>query len=122
MGSPKQEDPRKPNSLEGQLAQQSLYKTELCRSFEETGSCRYGAKCQFAHGKAELRPVLRHPKYKTQICKTFYSRGTCPYGRRCRFIHSVPGADSPEISLPATGRKNPPTSAHVAGSHSPSVA
>jgi hypothetical protein len=29
----------------------SLYKTELCRSFEESGFCRYGAKCQFAHGQ-----------------------------------------------------------------------
>jgi hypothetical protein len=31
----------------GQPQQQnSLYKTELCRSWEETGACRYGAKCQ----------------------------------------------------------------------------
>ncbi|XP_031475574.1 uncharacterized protein LOC116247539 [Nymphaea colorata] len=34
-----------------------LYKTEMCRSWEETGACRYGARCQFAHGKQELRPV-----------------------------------------------------------------
>ncbi|GBG79953.1 hypothetical protein CBR_g30215 [Chara braunii] len=65
----------------------SLYKTELCRSWEETGTCRYGGKCQFAHGKEELRPVARHPKYKTEICRTFSSNGTCPYGTRCRFIH-----------------------------------
>jgi tristetraprolin len=39
-----------------------LYKTELCRSWEEKGSCRYGAKCQFAHGEDELRRVTRHPK------------------------------------------------------------
>jgi hypothetical protein len=39
-----------------------LYKTELCRSWEEKGSCRYGAKCQFAHGEEELRLVQRHPK------------------------------------------------------------
>lgn len=39
-----------------------LYKTELCRSWEEKGSCRYGAKCQFAHGEEELRKVTRHPK------------------------------------------------------------
>lgn len=67
----------------------SLYKTELCRSFEETGICRYGPKCQFAHGGHELRPVIRHPKYKTEICNTFYSTGACPYGKRCRFIHST---------------------------------
>jgi len=73
---------------EDDVQQQSLYKTELCRSFEETGVCRYGSKCQFAHGREELRPVVRHPKYKTEICKTFHSVGTCPYGKRCRFIHN----------------------------------
>jgi hypothetical protein len=39
-----------------------LYKTELCRSWEEKGTCRYGNKCQFAHGEDELRKVPRHPK------------------------------------------------------------
>ncbi|ORY03534.1 hypothetical protein K493DRAFT_172212, partial [Basidiobolus meristosporus CBS 931.73] len=63
------------------------YKTEMCRSFEETGSCRYGEKCQFAHGAAELRVVKRHPKYKTQYCRTFWEQGCCPYGKRCCFIH-----------------------------------
>lgn len=43
------------------------YKTELCKSYTETGNCRYGAKCQFAHGKEEIRPILRHPKYKTEV-------------------------------------------------------
>ena len=42
-----------------------LYKTELCRSWEEKGTCRYGAKCQFAHGEEELRQVQRHPKVRT---------------------------------------------------------
>lgn len=46
-----------------------LYKTELCRSWEEKGSCRYGPKCQFAHGEEEIRKVARHPKYKTEICR-----------------------------------------------------
>lgn len=67
--------------------QHSLYKTELCRSWEETGTCRYGNKCQFAHGREELRFVQRHPKYKTEVCRTFATTGTCPYGTRCRFIH-----------------------------------
>lgn len=39
-----------------------LYKTELCRSWEEKGTCRYGNKCQFAHGEDELHNVSRHPK------------------------------------------------------------
>jgi len=75
--------------LEEELSRQNLYKTELCRSFVETGICRYGHKCQFAHGSHEIRPVLRHPKYKTEVCKKFASTGHCPYGVRCRFIHPV---------------------------------
>ncbi|KAG8843709.1 hypothetical protein FRB91_003168 [Serendipita sp. 411] len=65
-----------------------LYKTELCRSWEEKGTCRYGLKCQFAHGEDELRRVSRHPKYKTEICRTFWLSGSCPYGKRCCFIHT----------------------------------
>ncbi len=42
----------------------SLYKTELCRSWEEKNTCRYGPKCQFAHGEDEVRKVQRHPKVK----------------------------------------------------------
>jgi hypothetical protein len=37
----------------------------------ETGFCRYGGKCQFAHGTEELRQVKRHPKYKTRYCRNF---------------------------------------------------
>lgn len=44
-----------------------LYKTELCRSWEEKGSCRYGTKCQFAHGEEELRKVQRHPKVRSPV-------------------------------------------------------
>jgi len=75
--------------IEEELTKQNLYKTELCQSFIVTASCRYGTKCQFAHGMDEVRPVLRHPKYKTEICKTFSTSGRCPYGKRCRFIHSM---------------------------------
>jgi hypothetical protein len=85
-----QDDSATDSSTEEEVINQSLYKTELCRSYQEHGSCRYGNKCQFAHGKTELRPVLRHPKYKTEICKTFHILGTCPYGTRCRFIHNKP--------------------------------
>lgn len=63
------------------------YKTELCRTYEENGCCRYGDKCQFAHGVSELRTVVRHPKYKTDLCRTFHTTGFCPYGARCHFIH-----------------------------------
>ncbi|PPQ63521.1 hypothetical protein CVT24_004749, partial [Panaeolus cyanescens] len=84
-----------------------LYKTELCRSWEEKGSCRYGTKCQFAHGEDELR------KYKTEICKTFWVSGSCPYGKRCCFIHT----ELSSVATPAsTGTsENTPTQAQQDG-------
>ncbi|KAK2847146.1 hypothetical protein Q5P01_010145 [Channa striata] len=66
----------------------SRYKTELCRSFTESGLCKYGGKCQFAHGAEELRDLNRHPKYKTELCRTFHTIGFCPYGIRCHFVHN----------------------------------
>jgi len=84
--------------IEEELMKQNLYKTELCQSWMETGACRYGPKCQYAHGKDEVRPVIRHPKYKTENCKTFSNTGQCPYGKRCRFVHQYAEyrADTPE--------------------------
>ncbi|KAK6470623.1 mRNA decay activator protein ZFP36L1-like [Huso huso] len=66
----------------------SRYKTELCRTFDESGTCKYGTKCQFAHGMDEVRGLSRHPKYKTEPCRTFHTIGFCPYGARCHFIHN----------------------------------
>jgi len=91
--------PKRNSDIEAELNRQNLYKTELCLSWAETGTCRYGPKCQFAHGKHELRPVLRHPKYKTEICKTFNSTGQCPYGKRCRFVHQLYELRSPSTAL-----------------------
>ncbi|KAH9494405.1 hypothetical protein Btru_021820 [Bulinus truncatus] len=103
----------------------SRYKTELCRPFEESGSCKYGDKCQFAHGYHELRNLARHPKYKTELCRTFHTVGFCPYGPRCHFIHeeetkpdaspklarsgsvqSSSGSSSPTLSPPSTDDVN----------------
>ncbi|GIX75400.1 mRNA decay activator protein ZFP36L1 [Caerostris darwini] len=107
----------------------SRYKTELCRPFEENGSCKYGDKCQFAHGKKELRNMIRHPKYKTELCRTFHTTGLCPYGPRCHFIHNseqnkksllttlttAPTAglrqdEGPRSSLGSDGEVSPPSS------------
>lgn len=69
-------------------ANTSRYKTELCRPYEESGACKYGDKCQFAHGLGELRSLTRHPKYKTELCRTYHTAGFCPYGPRCHFVHN----------------------------------
>ena len=83
--------PRSPASPQQQPQVQNAnrYKTEMCRPFQEHGACKYGDKCQFAHGSQELRTVSRHPKYKTDLCRTYHSVGFCPYGPRCHFVHAL---------------------------------
>ncbi|XP_058095765.1 uncharacterized protein LOC131241109 isoform X3 [Magnolia sinica] len=49
----------------------SLYKTEICRSWEDSGTCRYGTKCQ------------------GQICKSFATTGACMFGTKCRYAHQA---------------------------------
>ncbi len=75
------------SSQQQQATAAARYKTELCRSYQENGTCKYGEKCQFAHGYNELRSMMRHPKYKTELCRTFHAAGYCPYGPRCHFVH-----------------------------------
>ncbi len=83
------------------------YKTELCRPYQQYGFCKYGEKCQFAHGEHDLREVPRHPKYKTELCRTFHARGFCPYGSRCHFIHSFEEArKSTESNRPKSPKKS----------------
>ncbi|XP_072148770.1 zinc finger CCCH domain-containing protein 39 isoform X2 [Setaria viridis] len=93
-GERKGGEEKKLNSgLEFEVYSQGTLKTELCNKWEETGACPYGDQCQFAHGIAELRPVIRHPRYKTEICRMVLAGVLCPYGHRCHFRHSVSPAD-----------------------------
>jgi hypothetical protein len=102
----------------------TLYKTELCRAFEETGKCKFGDECIFAHSEEELRPrVDRHPKYKTRICRTFWEQGECPYGKRCCFIHTERDITHPddfsvfEAQMQQQLNNNLSTSSLLNGSH-----
>ncbi|XP_028837661.1 mRNA decay activator protein ZFP36L1a [Denticeps clupeoides] len=90
----------------------SRYKTELCRPFEENGSCKYGDKCQFAHGTHELRSLSRHPKYKTEPCRTFHTIGFCPYGPRCHFIHNAEERRGPSPLSASNGKLDRPRLHH----------
>lgn len=63
----------------------------------EFGYCKYGDKCQFAHGKEQLRYTQKHPKYKTEKCKSFWTTGTCRYGTRCKFLHDEKFDESGQI-------------------------
>lgn len=64
------------------------YKTELCKNFELRGTCKFGDKCCFAHGKHELKSkTITHNKFKTKPCKQYFKTGYCPYGQRCQYLH-----------------------------------
>ncbi|XP_065847222.1 zinc finger CCCH domain-containing protein 14-like [Euphorbia lathyris] len=76
-------------SVEFDVYNQGMSKTEMCNKWQETGACPYGENCQFAHGIKELRPVIRHPRYKTQVCRMVLAGQVCPYGHRCHFRHSL---------------------------------
>ncbi len=73
-----------------QKVDKTKYKTEMCKNWIEVGHCRYGVKCQFAHGDHELHgkaPPANNNKYKSKTCTTFADRLYCPYGQRCLFKH-----------------------------------
>lgn len=66
------------------------YKTEVCKFWAETGSCKFGDQCAFAHGKDEIREKQHiSSNYKTKKCVQFHENGMCPYGTRCQFIHCL---------------------------------
>jgi butyrate response factor 1 len=87
------EEKKLSSGLDFEVYSQGTLKTELCNNWEQTGACPYGVRCQFAHGIAELRPVIRHPRYKTEICRIMLAGVLCPYGHRCHFRHSITPAD-----------------------------
>ncbi|QHS72360.1 putative mRNA-binding protein CTH1 [Saccharomyces paradoxus] len=70
-----------------QLVNKTLYKTELCESFTIKGYCKYGNKCQFAHGLHELKFKKKSNNYRTKPCINWSKLGYCPYGKRCCFKH-----------------------------------
>lgn len=70
-----------------QQLNKDLYKTELCESFTTKGHCKYGNKCQFAHGLAELKFKPRSTNFRTKPCVNWTKLGYCPYGKRCCFKH-----------------------------------
>ena len=95
-----------PQNVKG--PQNPRYKTSMCKNFSTEAGCQYGEKCQFAHGKEELRSIQNIPvqqggilpmknpltqqqknvmNYKIAKCKNFEKDGQCRYGDRCTFAH-----------------------------------
>lgn len=39
----------------------AVYKTRMCKNYEKTSTCKYGERCNFAHGEHELRRFAPRP-------------------------------------------------------------
>ncbi|XP_068639152.1 uncharacterized protein [Aristolochia californica] len=63
------------------LKNHTSYKTEVCRSWEDLGTCPYDSKCLFAHGKEELRST-RQNKFKAEESAKLDSRSLPSVGLR----------------------------------------
>jgi len=77
------------------LLQRNKWKTIMCETFINTGKCKYGAYCMYAHSKEELRiPVCLFGEF----CKK--------KNRGCKLDHT-PNAVIPEIPKFGTVKKTP---------------
>ncbi|CAI9786207.1 unnamed protein product [Fraxinus pennsylvanica] len=67
------------------------YRTEMCPFWEDSGICRFGSKCQFAHGKEELRPIhfSGKNKFEAPSSKSSNSSGGSgsSHGSKFLFVH-----------------------------------
>lgn len=67
-----------------------MKKTEMCRNMLQTGTCKYGDDCSYAHHESELVAKTHLPSnYKTKICSQFHDPDVmyCLYADRCQFLH-----------------------------------
>ncbi|XP_073147952.1 uncharacterized protein [Henckelia pumila] len=72
-------------------------KEYICRHWEDSVICRYGSKCQFAHGKEELRPPRFSGKNKLEIFKTYNSSsgsGSSSRGRNSCSVNKIIAASA----------------------------
>ncbi|CAH9058465.1 unnamed protein product [Cuscuta europaea] len=76
----------------------SFYKRDKCLFWEDSGSCRLGSKCQFAHGQEELRQArLTTKSNRNEICK-LSNMGACSYAIKCNYFHLQEPDKEPEES------------------------
>ncbi|GAB2246037.1 hypothetical protein Droror1_Dr00001530 [Drosera rotundifolia] len=97
----------------------SFYKTEMCRPWEVLGACQFGLKCQFAHGKEELRPIHLPNKNLAELStgKSYSSLELSIHGPRHRFAQKGSTAGPPREALGATVVLTSATPPHVEPKH-----
>lgn len=58
---------------------------EVCRSYRNTGRCRFGDDCKFEHSEGE--PIAQPERRERGECFNFRDNGECAHADRCRFSH-----------------------------------
>ena len=65
----------------------------MCTNWERNQSCKYGEKCSYAHGLAELRAKPERKVTTREFSLTdgednLNSGDSCSDGRRCQYLHN----------------------------------
>lgn len=63
----------------------SVFKTEICRAWEESGNCRYNSKCQFGPLKEEFRSTKS--KTAEQVVQSSVGAGSSTHGPSSHIVH-----------------------------------
>ncbi|GAB5372494.1 hypothetical protein AAMO2058_001670600 [Amorphochlora amoebiformis] len=68
------------------------YKTEICDQWMCFGVCKFGQRCDFAHGSDQLCSRILGKNFKSMMCPELFARNSfrkrnCRYGDRCTFAH-----------------------------------
>ena len=100
------------------MIKNQLFKTKLCKAFEESGTCSRGDSCNFAHGNDELREPsgdggnfqsnnaggwrndgskpsgdftkgFQQQRKPSVPCRG-WKEGNCTFGNKCKFLHGEP--------------------------------
>lgn len=62
---------------------------EVCRTYRNTGRCRFGDKCKYTHSDGEIIPAPPRVIKPRGVCFNFRDEGSCKFGDRCRFFHGT---------------------------------
>jgi len=77
----------------------------MCTHFEKDGVCKFGRRCNYAHGSDELLETPKAVGSKYAFCKDF-PKGTCRFGDWCHFAHSKEELSDEVVGLEAFVEEN----------------
>lgn len=87
-----------PQNLRGDPFRTAKVKTEMCRDYNKPGGCRFGDKCNYAHGEDQLKNqklmdlaaagLVDVEVYRTHVCVSWLATGAW-YVIQCLMIYGM---------------------------------